>query len=68
MPFPAYTIYTGSGNVKRDMTEGRLEALQDALAGQLGLGNVSILNIKHDKSLANLGVSGDENAAGEADA
>lgn len=61
MPFPAYTMHTGSGNVKREKTEGRLVALQDVLAGQLGLGGVSILSIENDTSLANSGVSGDEN-------
>lgn len=61
MPFPAYTMHTGSGNVKREKTEGRLVALQDVLAGQLGLGGVSILNIENDTSLANAGVSGDKN-------
>lgn len=59
--FPAYTMYTGSGNVKRDMTEGRLVALQDILAGQLGLGMVNILDIRYDASLAGSGVSGNKN-------
>ena len=61
MPFPAYTMYTGSGNVKREKTEGRLVALQDVLAGQMGLGGVSILHIEDDISLGDSGVSGDEN-------
>lgn len=61
MPFPAYTMYTGSGNVKREKTEGRLVALQDVLAGQMGLGGVSILHIEDDTSLGDSGVSGDEN-------
>lgn len=65
MPFPAYTMYTGSGNVKREKTEGRLVALQDVLAGQLGLGGVSILRIENDTSLANSGVSGSENGNAE---
>lgn len=65
MPFPAYTLHTGSGNVKREKTEGRLVALQDILAGQLGLGGVSILSIGNDTSLINSGVSGDENESVE---
>lgn len=65
MPFPAYTMHTGSGNVKREKTEGRLVALQDVLAGQLGLGGVSILRIENDTSLANLWVSVDENESVE---
>lgn len=65
MPFPAYTMHTGSGNVKREKTEGRLVALQDVLAGRLGLGGVSILSIMDDTSLANPGVSGDKNESAE---
>ena len=65
MPFPAYTMHTGSGNVKREKTEGRLVALQDVLAGRLGLGGVSILSIKDDTSLAVSGVSGNENESAE---
>ncbi len=61
MPFPAYTMHTGSGNVKREKTEGRLVALQDVFAGQLGLGGISILSIEDDTSLADSGVSGDGN-------
>lgn len=60
MPFPAYTMHTGSGNVKREKTEGRLTALQDVLAGQLGLGGVSILCIGDDTSLDG---SGDKNGS-----
>lgn len=62
---PAYTMNTGTGNVKRAKTEGRLTALLDIFACRFGLGtDVSILSTETGAETA--GNEASEPAGGEA--